>query len=128
MSGRKNVLPPFQTINAGDMSQASITSSVTSIQYLDNICIELIWSGTSPIGTIAIQGSLNHAQDAQGNVTVAGTWVPMVIGGSPTQAVSGNSGSMLFDLSQLSFPYIRIVYTKTSGIGTLDGYIGGKQI
>lgn len=124
MSSRKNILKPFQIITNGDMSTASITSRVTSIQYLDNICIELFWTG-SPVGTFAVQGSLDYAQDEFGNVTNTGHWVPMALNPSPSTAAGS---PILIDMNQLSFPYIRVIYTKTSGTGTLQGYVGGKQL
>lgn len=126
MSGRKSNLESFHNIVAGDMSQATITSIVTNIEQLDNIGFQLNWSGTSPVGTIAIQVSLDYAQDYLGNVTNTGTWA--TIGITPTPSVSGNTGSAYIDVNQLSAPWIRAVYTKTSGVGTLQGWITGKMV
>lgn len=125
MSSRKNALFPFSIITDGDMSLASITSLVTGIQYLDNIAIELSFTGT-PTGTFQVQGSLSYERDAQGNVTNAGQWTPLNLPQSPV--ASGASGVILIDLNQLSFPYIRVVYTRTSGSGTLNALIGGKVV
>jgi hypothetical protein len=125
MSGRKNTLPPFKVITAGDMSQASLTSLVTDISTLDNIAIEMVFSG-SPTGTFAVQGSLDYAQDYMGNVTNAGNWTPLTL--SPTPVSSGSAGTILINLNQLAFPYIRTVYTKTSGTGSLTVFISGKQV
>lgn len=125
MTGRKNFLKPFKIINAGDMSTASLISSVTNIQYMDNICIELVFTG-SPVGTFAVQGSADYDQDAQGVVLNAGNWVALTL--SPSPAATGSANSILIDMNQLSFPWMRVVYTKTSGTGTLNAYIGGKMI
>lgn len=125
MSRGKNVLNPYSIIVAGDMSQSSLTSAVTNIQYLDNVCLELIFTG-SPTGTFAIQGSVNYAADINGNVTNAGDWVAITL--SPAPVASGSAGTILLDLNQLSFPYIRVVYTKASGTGSLTAVIGGKQL
>lgn len=122
---RKNVLVPFQTITNGDMSAASITSLVSEIQYLDDIAIQMNWSG-SPVGTFAIQGSLDYAQDYAGNVTNAGNWIALTL--NPIPAATGSSGNWLVNLDGLSFPAIRLVYTKTSGTGTLNAFISGKEI
>lgn len=121
---RKNILRQYQTITNGDMSGASITSSITNIQFLDNVGVQLNWSGSTPIGTIVVQVSADHAQDAEGNVTVAGNWISLPV----SISVSGNTGSGYFDLNQLSSPWIRVVYTKTSGTGTLNGYVTGKEV
>ena len=117
---RKNQLNKFQTINNGDMSQSSITSSVTNIQYLDSIGIQLQWTG-SPVGSLAIQLSADYAQDAQGNVTNSGNWTTM-------QSISTTGGSPVYvDITETSSPFIRVVYTKTSGTGTLNGFITAKM-
>ncbi len=125
MSGRKNALLKFQTITAGDMSLASITSQVTNIQFLDNIGVQLNFTG-SPVGTFAVQISADHAQDAEGNVTVAGNWIALTL--SPAPVASGSSNSIYIDMQQLSAPWIRVVYTKTSGTGTLNAFICAKMI
>lgn len=126
MSGRKNNLRKFKNISSGDMSAASITSLVTNIQWLDNVGIQLNWTGTSPVGTVSVEVSADYEQDDQGNVTNAGNWVAITL--SPTPSVSGNSGSIYLDLNQLSAPWIRTKYTKVSGIGTLNSFITGKQV
>ena len=125
---RKNVLSVFQIITDGNMA-ADITSLVTSIQYLDNIGIQLKWTGTgTPIGDIKIQVSANYQRDDQGNVLVAGDWVDLNL--SPAPAAASVAGGAYIDLNQLSAPYIRVFYDRTSG-GTgalLQAYITAKQV
>lgn len=123
---RKNNLPKFQNITNGDMSQTSITSSVTNIQHLDNIAIQINWSGTSPVGVVTVQVSVDYAQDPNGQVQNSGNWVNVNLPQAAT--ISANSGSIFIDLNQLASPWIRVVYTKTSGIGTLQGFISAKMI
>lgn len=120
----KNFLPPNLIVDDGDMTQATITSDVTDIRYLDNISIQCIFTGT-PTGSFALEGSLDYYK-INGAVQNTGTWTPITL--SSTPAASGSAGNILLDLNQLSFPYIRIVYTKTSGTGTLNVYISGKAI
>lgn len=134
MSGRKSNLRLFKNIDAGDMSQASVTSTVSNIQMLDNIGLQLSWT-SSPVGTFAVQVSADHAQDTEGNVTTAGQWTPItltyLLSGAITQdtSIPTSVGSPIYlDLNQLSAPWIRIVYTRTSGSGTLSGYITAKMV
>lgn len=122
---RKNNLLRFQNIVNGDMSQASITSTVSNIQFLDNIGIQLNFTGT-PTGSFAVQLSIDYAQDDQGNVTNAGNWVPITFTTPPVAA--GAPGTIYLDLNQLSAPWIRVVYTKGSSTGTLQGFITGKML
>lgn len=125
MSGRKNRLVKYQNITSGNMASATITSAVTNIEGLDNIGLQLVWTG-SPVGTFAFQISADYAQDFLGNVTNTGNWV--AISTTPNIAAAGSADTAYVDISQLSAPWIRVVYTKTSGTGTLNGYITAKQL
>jgi hypothetical protein len=121
----RHVLPKFQIITDGDMSTTSITSTVSNIEYIDNIGIQLIWTG-SPTGTVAVQVSVNHAQDAYGNVTVAGTWTQLVFSSDASPA--GSASNFYYNAVSIAAPWIRVVYTKGSGTGTLNAFICGKKM
>jgi hypothetical protein len=103
---------------------STITSNVTNILYLDNVSIQLNFTGT-PTGGFAIQGSLDYAVE-NGTPTNAGNWVPLAL--TPNPAAAGSAGTILLNLTELSFPWIRVVYTPSSGTGTLDAYISAKQV
>ena len=130
---RKNNLRQFKTVVAGDMS-SSIISAVTNIQFLDNVGIQLNFSG-SPTGNFQVQISADYVQDDEGNVVVAGSWIPLVLtylsGSTFTSSVNvpTSVGSPIaLDLNQLSFPWIRIAYISTSGSGTLNSFITAKML
>lgn len=124
MSGRKSNLFRFQNITSASMG-ADVTSAVTNIQMLDNIGFQVVWTGT-PVGSFDVQVSLNYTQDEWGNVSNAGDWSS--IGLTPAPSASGSAGSAYIDINQISAPWIRLVYTRTSGTGTLQGYITGKMV
>lgn len=116
------------------MSQASLTSSVTDIQFLDDIGIQFTWSG-SPVGDFSIEISANYNQDYLGNVETVGNWVPLTLtywnGLSfvTDTTVPTSVGSPIYiDLALLSAPFIRVIYTKTSGTGTLQATITAKMV
>lgn len=113
MSGRKNVLVPTSVITSGDMSQATVTSLTTNVQYMDNVSYEAAWTGT-PTGVLVIQGSHTGVN-----------WNTIV---TASPAPSGSAGSQLFDLNQLSFPLVRMLYTRTSGSGTLNATVSVKEV
>lgn len=118
---RKNNLLKFQNITNGDMSQATLTSAVTEIQFLDNIGIQANFTG-SPVGVFAVQVSADYARDLSGVVQNPGNWITISSG----TAVDGSP--IYFDINQTSAPYIRLLYTRTSGSGTLNSFITAKML
>jgi len=130
MSGRKSNLKRFKTITTGDMSQATLTSAVTAIEFLDNIGYQINFTG-SPVGTFSVQISADYDQDQNGNVINAGQWitVPVQQNGTSYTLIPTSLGSPMFlDLNQLSAPFIRLIYTKTSGTGTVNAFVCGKMV
>lgn len=125
MSGRKNALLKFQSITNGDMSQPSITSAVSSIEFLDDIGIQFVFTGT-PTGTFFVQVSADYAQDSLGNVTNAGNWIDIPF--SETPIAAGSASSVYCDIQQMSAPWIRATYNRTSGSGTLNAFLTAKMI
>lgn len=108
--GRKSVLEPYQIVSAGDMS-SSFTGPETSVKNLDQITYEVIWSGTSPVGTIEIQ------------TQVKDVWQAIAL---PTISVSGNTGNHLITINAAShFQKLRLAYVRTSGTGTMQVNIIG---
>lgn len=107
----------------------NLTSSVTAIEFLDNIGYQFNFTG-SPVGTFSIQVSMDYDQDNNGNVITAGSWVsiPVTLSGTSYTLIPTSLGSPIYiDLNQLSAPWIRAIYTFTSGSGTLNAFICGKM-
>lgn len=99
----KNMIP------SGDMS-ANITGSWIDISNTLGYCIQASWSG-SPVGNIIIQGSLDQSVTKDISTTAAG--------GGAGQVFSNNDG--------IHYPWVRVIYTFTSGSGTLVANISGKK-
>jgi len=125
MSSTKRNLKKFQSLTSGNMASASLTSAVTNIELLDNVGVQINFTG-SPVGTFEIQVSADYDRDAQGNVITAGNWIPISFPTTP--AATGSSGQIYLDMTQLSAPWIRTVYTRTSGTGSLNVFITAKMI
>lgn len=118
----KNAIKKARVINAVSMG-ASITSSPSNIQFLDNVCYQANWSGgSSPVGTLSVEISVDYDPE-QNN---SGTWNAVTLPVTP--AVSGNSGSYAIDLNQLSAPWVRLKYTRTSGSGTMSAFMSAKAV
>lgn len=129
----KKILPSYRVITNGNMT-GSLTGTVTNINNLDNVGIQLNWTG-SPTGTFSVQVSADYAQDTNGNVTNTGHWVSLILtywNGSAfttTATVPASVGSPIFlDLDLLSAPWIRVIYTTASDAGTLNAFVTAKGL
>jgi hypothetical protein len=115
----KKVLKKAKVINAGDMS-GNLTSSAVDIEFLDNIGVQFNFTGT-PTGTFDVQISMDYNTQ-----TGAGNWISLVFSTAP--AASGSANQIYIDMNQMSAPYMRVKYTATSGTGSLDAFVCGKEI
>lgn len=114
----------FPLVDAESMG-ASITSEPLDIRYQDNISLQFHYTGT-PTGTFDIQVSNDYnKQDPSGTQNSAGNWVSL--GVSMTNP-AGAAGDDFYDLNQMSAMWLRVVYTRTSGTGTLTVTAAGKMI
>jgi hypothetical protein len=111
----------FHLVNAHSMA-ASFTSAVQVAEFQDNVGIQLIWTGT-PTGTFGVQVSQNYNPNVEPDTS---TFTQLTL--SPVPAASGSAGNYFIALICLPACYYQVTYTRTSGTGTLDVYIGGKGI
>lgn len=117
-------LPPQPVIVNGDMSQATLTSLVTIVQKISMLSYQVSWAGSSPVGVISVQVSNDYALAGDGSVKTAGSWSSLTLA-SPAN-VSGNTGVGYIDVPETGAYAIRLLYTKTSGTGTLQATVCGK--
>lgn len=118
-SAKQYNLYPFTIIPTQAVS-GSVTSAVTNIFFKDNIGIQLVWTGTLA-GTFAVQISADYSAD-----TKTGNWTSITLNPVPTAA--GSADNAYVDITQISAPFIRVVFTYSSGSGNLTGTIVGKGI
>jgi cytoskeletal protein RodZ len=105
---------------------SNYTSTAMDIRNLDNLAFFLVWTGT-PTGTFAVQVSEDYTQSSTGTVINAGTWVATTASsGTAVPSGSASAGQLVFTSNANS--WVRIVYTASSGTGTLNGYLSGKSI
>lgn len=114
---------PFSVITNGDMS-GNITSKPTIIQKLSMIGYDISWTGTAPVGTMSVQVSNTYSENADGTVRNAGNWTTLTLS-SPTP-VSGATGNGFIDVDATGAYAMRLVYTRTSGTGTMNATITAK--
>ena len=119
-------LKKFVLLAAQPMTGTStITSAAVEIVYLDNVYLQLDFTGT-PTGTFAVQVSNDHYEDTNGNILVPGNWITLVL--SPAPVAAGAPNDIGIDMNQLGASYLRVVYTNTSGTGVLNATVSGKSL
>lgn len=101
---------------AGTMSSTNtIYSNIIDLAKMDNIGLEITWTGT-PTGTFQVMGSNS------GINFYALTFNPAL--GQP----AGSAGGYLIDLTGYPFKYIMLEYMNASGSGTLTAYGQSKDL
>jgi hypothetical protein len=103
----------YQIFKNGDMSQATIESELMSIDELLAVGIEVRWTG-SPVGKFEVFATVSGDPAGWFKMDLADMdcTVPEKIFGIPIQGVPYNG--------------LKLVYTRTSGSGTLQAFAIGK--
>lgn len=115
----------LQVISAGSMTGTSvINGTAVDIGLLQHVSFQSLWTaGSTPVGVLKLQGSDDLVKDC--STVTNWTDVPAAAY-SGTTAVSGNAGASLLTASNLGVKCLRLVYTNTSGTGTLNATYFGK--
>lgn len=99
---------------AGNMS-GNLTSDSTPLDHIYGFAIQCVFTG-SPVGTLKLQSSCDLPNTTPVNWTdVSGS----------EQSISA-AGSHVWNFSGLFADWVRVVYTRTSGSGTLNVRINMK--
>lgn len=123
MSSRPQIRPHSVITNVS--MGANITSAVTIIDDLTMVGYDVSWTaGSTPIGVMSVQVSNTYSQNADGSVRTAGNWTTLTL--SSAANVTGNTGNGFIDVDATGAYAIRIVYTRTSGSGTMNAKICSK--
>jgi hypothetical protein len=121
-------LSPNPVVTNGDLS-GNITSKPTVLKNLTKASYSYSWTGSTPIGTVAVQLSNDYALNPDGTVLNAGTWSTAYVNYNGTYVASvpltGNTGNGFIDLETGAYAS-RTVYTASSGTGTLQVTFVGK--
>lgn len=110
------------TINGASMLGTSMASSFTSdpVNLISAYAygIQVVWSaGAATAGTFTLQGSLDAGDNGSGQAVSAPINFTNITN-SP-QTISGTPGSILYDVTECSYRWVRLVYTAASGSGTV---------
>lgn len=102
-------------INGVMASTNTIYSQIIDLSKMDNIGLEVAWSGT-PTGTFSIMVS-NSGKNFN-----ALTFNPVLA------QPAGAAGGMAVDINQLPFKYLMLQYVNVSGSGILNVYGQNKDL
>lgn len=95
-------------------SGVTTSSSLIDISDCTAIAMQAVWAGTTPSGTVTIEGSLDGS-----------TWSTF---GASTISVTGATGSGLVNFNPAGMPFVRTTFTYTSGtVSSLKVYFSSKQ-
>lgn len=110
---RKSILKKYKIFDSASLA-ANLISPVTSVEYLDSVCIQLQWETTTAEGTFAVEASID------------GEYWTALSGINPV--VSATNDHALINITLLPSPFIRVTYTSSAGTGTVNGYISAKMV
>lgn len=96
-------------ITNGNMA-GSLASSTIDISNAMGYCVYAVWSG-APVGNIIIQASLDGVVFKDVSTTAAG----------------GAAGSVFSNNDGIHYPFVKVIYTFTSGTGTLNVNLSAKK-
>lgn len=102
-------------------STSTITSLITEIRGFDNIAYDIQFTGT-PTGTFSVQVSSSYDPITNPNAIFIALTLSLV------PVASGSAGQIGIDINQSGFQWIKLVYTNSSGSGTLNAFVSGKAL
>jgi hypothetical protein len=115
----------------GNSMAGNIISSPTIVQDMYAMSYGVVWSGTAPVGSVSVEGSNDFSLNPEGQIQNAGNWNIMTLNynGSAVTSVpiSGNSGTGLIDIVATGIYAVRLIYTATSGTGSLIVTLNAKE-
>lgn len=116
-------LKPFPVIIDGNMSSA-VESLVTSVGQLSKIGYNLEWTGNA-VGEFDVQVCNDAEFDGAGAyIAGSGSWVSLPL--TPAIGPAGTGDFAFADVAPTAAAFIRIVFQRDSGSGTLNAQISGK--
>ncbi len=116
---------PVQIVTDGDMSQATINSIGIDLNQTVLYSVQAVFTGT-PTGTLKLQISNDVVKVAPGTNPSANVvnWSDYT-GSSQSISAAGNFTWNCFDVG---YRWVRLVYVRASGSGTLNATYCGKGI
>ena len=124
--GRKNLILTYNMLNAIDLD-TSANSSATFTTTIDQLSINIVWSGSTGTntGAIVVQGTNKDPEAAE---FVAADYFDLELSGGAIN-LTGASGEHIVIFDKIPFRAIRLAYTNsTHAAGTVSAVMSAKTI
>jgi|TARA_R100001086_G_scaffold29531_1_gene13521 hypothetical protein len=124
--GRKNLILTYNMLNAIDLD-TSANSSATFTTTIDQLSINIVWSGSTGTntGAIVVQGTNKDPEAAD---FVAADYFDLELSGGAIN-LTGASGEHIVIFDKTPFRAIRLVYTNsTHAAGTVSAIMSAKTL
>lgn len=97
-------------------ANSSVNGTPLDVSNVDNVGVQIVWTSTSSLtGQFDVQASNDKVN-----------WDTLPVDNEIT--TGGASGHGLYNLNEIPFNWIRVIYTSTSGTGSFTTNISGKAI
>ena len=124
--GRKNLILTYNMLNAIDLD-TSANSSATFTTTIDQLSINIVWSGSTGTntGAIVVQGTNKDPEAAD---FVAADYFDLELSGGAIN-LTGASGEHIVIFDKIPFRAIRLAYTNsTHAAGTVSAVMSAKTL
>jgi hypothetical protein len=110
--------PGGESIGSGTDASVSQQSEAVDLNYRYGVAFQAVFTG-SPVGTISLQGSCDYGarnpQQAGGNYQIV-NWTDIA---NSSASVTG-AGTVSWNFQGSFYKWIRVIYTASSGSGTIS--------
>lgn len=114
--------------NASMTGTDTITSAPIPLDQIYGYAIQASWTGT-PTGTFSLQASSEspptQSQVANGGPDNITLWDTIA---NSSYSIAGSSGTYMWNVNLAFYRYVQLVYTNTSGTGSLSAIMSAKGI
>ena len=118
----------IQMVLSSSSLAGNITSNPIPLDQIYGFAIQAVWTGV-PTGTLKLQASSDspsrQTQTSLGGPDVITNWTDVA---NSSVALTGSSGNYMWNFTSCMFRYVRLVYTSTSGTGSITAEISAKGV